>query len=84
MAKKYTTNTFSLEDLKRFNTWKNQNPDYNFEAGPVDEIFSVEALAVDISSDTYKGLNGGFGLKPGSEYSVGDVSVIPTELDVLN
>ena len=82
MAKQYTTNTFSLEDIKRLNKWKSQNPDYNFEAGPVSEIFSVEALAVDISSDTYKGLNGGFGLKPGSEYSVGDVSVIPTELDV--
>ena len=31
MAKQYTTNTFSLEDLKRFNKWKSENPDYNFE-----------------------------------------------------
>jgi len=86
MAKQYTTNTFSLEDLKRFNKWKSENPDYNFESGPVSKIFIAEAFLVDMSSQTYKGLNGGFGLKPGSEYSVstseGDLSVTPTELDV--
>jgi len=82
MAKQYTTNTFSLEDLKRFNKWKSENPDYNFEAGPVSGIFTVEATAVDIMPEVYKGLNGGKGLKANSQYSVGDLSVTPTELDV--
>ena len=92
MAKQYTINTFSLEDLKRFNKWKSENPDYNFEAGPVDEIYEKEKALLEFEKEGikqaeefgipydgpfYKGLK----LKAGAQYSVDDFSTPVTDLD---
>ena len=81
MMYKYTTDTFSLSDEVRFNKWFNDNKDYDLSNSPINSIFQAEALQVDISPETYKGLT----LTPGASYTIGSTppeTIILTEQDV--